>query len=70
MTTTTRPTVRLYAKRPAERRWQLVGEYATRDAAWNAMAAVPKGHAVWLNDQPRPKTTDPPRDPLTAAGRN
>lgn len=50
MTTTNSP-IRLYA-RPPGGRWALVGEYPTRDAAWNALAAVPKGWRVWLNDVP------------------
>ncbi len=57
--TATRPTVRLFAKRPKDRRWKLVGEYPTREAAWNAITVVPKGFAVWLNDRPRPKKADP-----------
>lgn len=56
-TTTAREPVRLYARPPRSRRWQLVGEFATREAAWGAMASVPKGYAVWLNDQPAPATT-------------
>jgi hypothetical protein len=51
-TTTAREPVRLYAKRPSERRWVLLGEYATREAAWSAVVAVPRGFEVWLSDQP------------------
>lgn len=52
-TTTTREPVKLYARPRGSKRWQLVGTYATSEAAWNAAAAVPKGHAVWINDQPK-----------------
>ncbi len=52
----------LYANRPTGRRGQLVGLFATREAAWSAMTRVPAGFEVWVNDQPTslPARTDRP----------
>jgi hypothetical protein len=55
------PFIRLYAKRPKERRWKLLGEYPSRESAWDAVAAVPKGYEVWLNDVP-PAKPEPPAE--------
>lgn len=42
----TRAPIRPYARTGRRGAWELVGEYPTREAAWNAKAAVLKGYAV------------------------
>lgn len=52
MTTDTRPSVviRLHTRRSRQARWELVGEFASREAAWAVLVKLPSGTHVWLND--------------------
>ena len=44
-----RVVVRLLTRPNRQARWELVGEYVTREAAWDVLVRLPSG-SYWLND--------------------
>ncbi len=52
-----RVVVRLHTRRSRQERWTLIGEFTSREAAWDVIVTLPSGTHVWLNDVPTPAPT-------------